>query len=169
MRDLLDDIDAALDAGLYFLALHATMSVPDICGALAAEDGQATGERFRRWFDENVTPVYTRPGSEPVLTGADCWRFRCALLHRGSAHADRSRYSRIVFAEPDGPHFFHQNVFNDALNLDLPTFCHDVTVAARNWLDASAGTEPFETNLATLVRRHPDGIPPYIVGYPLIG
>ena len=63
----------------------------------------------------------------------------------------------------------HCNRINDALNLDLPRFCFDLVAAARAWLDAVEGTQPYETNAAAGVRRHPNGLAPYIVGMPLLG
>jgi hypothetical protein len=56
-----------------------------------------------------------------------------------------------------------------AVVLDLPTFCVEMLAAARSWQAAVQGTQPFETNLERLIRRHPEGIPPFVVGRPVIG
>ena len=62
----------------------------------------------------------------------------------------------------------HNNVLNDALNLDIQTFCWDVVGSAREWQQTVLGTEPYERNLDRFVRLHPDGLAPYVVGMPVI-
>ena len=42
MDILLDEIEKALNEEMYLVALQATLALPDICGALEAEDGKAT-------------------------------------------------------------------------------------------------------------------------------
>jgi len=61
MKDLLDQIKSALDAGHYYLCLYVALTLPDICGAIDAEDGKATGQTYAAWFDEFVGPKYTLP------------------------------------------------------------------------------------------------------------
>lgn len=83
----------------------------------------------------------------------------------------KGTYSRVVFLEPGGAPGIvaHCNALNDALNLDVNTFVNDVTAEAREWLNEVSGTEPFETNLAQSMRRHPNGMAPYIEGVSVIG
>lgn len=41
MELILKEIERALDAKLYYLALQASLTLPDICGALQSNDGVA--------------------------------------------------------------------------------------------------------------------------------
>jgi hypothetical protein len=81
-----------------------------------------------------------------------------------------SRFSRIFFLEPGvTSNFFHCNIFQDALNLDVREFCNAMLSAAQNWLAGAMGTQLFQTNYAKFLRRYPNGLPPYVVGIPVIG
>jgi len=62
----------------------------------------------------------------------------------------------------------HNNVINGALNMDITIFTQILVVAARQWEESVKGTEPYETNAAAMIRRHPLGITPYVVGVPVI-
>jgi hypothetical protein len=98
MRILLGQLEKSLEGHLYYLSLITALAVPDIAGALDAEDGQATGERYRSWYERWVRPRFgetikkllageVAPLNIPVetnpLDGDACYRFRCSLLHQG--------------------------------------------------------------------------------------
>lgn len=172
MDDFLDQVEvAANDARLYYLALLGALAIPDLCGALEAQGGEATRARYKSWFDTHVGPLYVNhwAGDEPFLSGEDCYLFRCSYLHQGRTQHPRSGYSRILFVEPGTTtNVFHMNIMNDALNIDVRLFCLEMVTAARGWLAGVAGTEPYETNLNAFVRRYPHGLAPYIVGIPVI-
>jgi hypothetical protein len=91
MLDILDQIERAKNAGLYYAALFSALSIPDIAGALDSSDGRAKPERFAAWFDTYVGPKYVTPRGQTLL-GNDCYYFRCALLHQGT----RRNYSRTT-------------------------------------------------------------------------
>ncbi|HEV2124461.1 MAG TPA: hypothetical protein VGW38_17040 [Chloroflexota bacterium] len=173
MHDFLDQIEIASgDARLYYLALAGALLVPDICGALEAPNGEATANSYQQWFDANYAQIMLG-GSSP-LTAHDCWRFRCSFLHQGRTQHPQSGYTRIMFIEPGGPypimHMCSSTTMNNesALQIDVRLFCMEMVAVARRWLADVQGTEPFETNLQLFVRRHPNGIAPYIVGVPII-
>jgi hypothetical protein len=58
MRDFLDQIEASLDANLYYVALFVSLAVPDICGTIDSDNGQATKGKYIQWFDKYITPRY---------------------------------------------------------------------------------------------------------------
>lgn len=164
MRDLLAQIGTALQANLYYLALFAALAIPDICGALESEDGIATRDKYAAWFDRCVAPRY-----RGTLTGQDCWFFRCSLLHQGTSQNPRSTYARILFVEPTATtNVFHNNVINDGLNIDVRIFCADMVAGAEDWLRQHEHTENYRNNYDRFMRRHPQGLSPYIVGVPVI-
>ena len=170
VNDLLIEIERALDARLWFLALMGSLTIPDVCCALESDDGETNASRYRAWFDAYVSQNYSAPhGGEAVFTGADCWRYRCAILHQGVSQPSRSRYSRVVFVDPDNSNYLHRNVFDDILNLDLRTFCLDLIASARQWQVNASQTVTYESNAAKIFRRHPDGIAPAIGGIAVYG
>ena len=165
MNDLLAQIRAANEGGLYYAALFPALSLPDICGALEASDGIATRPRYADWFDRHVASKY-----KGFLTGQDCYYFRCSLLHQTSAQPGRGKYSRILFVEPGTTsNVFHNNIMHDALNIDVQIFCEDIVSAVEVWLPGAHQLPFFATNLGRCVTRHPNGLSPYFRGVAVIG
>lgn len=164
MEIILRQIDRASQAGLFYVTLFSALAVPDICGALESVDGQATGQKYQQWFDRHVGARYA--GS---FTGEDCYDFRCAMLHQGRTFHPRGRYSKILFVVPTpAGNVFHNNILNDALNLDVRLFCQDMISGALQWLRAVANDPNFIRNSREMVQVYPEGLAPYIVGTPII-
>ena len=164
MRIFLSQIEVGLRANLYYVSLLASLSVPDICGAINSENGAASGEKYAAWFDQYVGAEYSQ-----CFNGEDCYRFRCSFLHQGSSQRSDARYSRILFVEPTATtNIFHRNILNDALNIDVRIFCLDIIEGAKEWLDEVEETDRFQENYGKFMRRYPNGLPPYIDGVPVI-
>ena len=163
MESILQDIEKALDCGLYYIALQSTLALPDICAALESPTGDTTGRQYTAWYDTNVSSKYNI-----ALTGSDCWRFRCSYLHRGSIQDTRSSYNRILFVIPNPMITMHNNIINDALNIDINIFCRMMIEAVRNWQTAAANNENYIRNYPNLIKVYPNGISPYICGIPVI-
>jgi len=164
MHDLTEQIRKASTGGLYYIALFGALALPDICGALESDDGLANKQRYIQWFDAHVAPEYN--GS---LDGETCYCFRCSMLHQGSTQHRRSRYSRILFFEPGNSGFVvHNFILNDdALFIDVRIFCEDICAAVERWLPEASKKPSFQANVARFVRRHPQGLAPYIGGVPV--
>lgn len=163
VRDLLLQIESAVNAGAYHLALLGALAVPSICGALESADGKDTPARYEAWFDRYVAPAYASGSGAPMFTGKQCYSFRCSMLHEGKAIHTGLGYSRVLFVEPSAG-VFHRNVINGALNLDIRIFCGDIVKGANAWLANVQGRPPFQTNLDASFRRYPGGLTPYIKG-----
>jgi hypothetical protein len=163
MQDLLEQIRRASEARLYYVSLMSALALPDICAALEAPDGLATGATYETWFDQHVAPRY-----RGFLTGADCYLFRCSFLHQGRTQHPKGTYSRILFLEPGTSGVMHNNIINDALNIDVRIFCEDLVSAVEAWLPQATKLPHFANNLSAFVTRHPGGLPPYITGIPVI-
>ena len=158
---LIGEIRSALRSGAFTLALQGTLACVDICAALSSTDGRTTGAHFKAWFEAHVPNPYAR------LSADDAYQLRCGMLHQGRASADQ--YGAILFTLPDGRgNVFHNNVLNDALNLDLVTFCTDILDAADGWWQSAKDTDPVAANVQHLVQLRPDGLAPYIVGIPVL-
>ena len=129
MRELLEQIKRGLDNNLYYISLFVALALPDICGAIDSEDGTAARERYIQWFNKYVKNKYNN------LSGEDCYYFRCSMLHQGSSQHPKSNYSRVLFIEPGfSKYIFHDNVINDALNIDVRIFCKDIIKGVEHWL-----------------------------------
>lgn len=164
MRDLIHQVRAANESALYYVALISSLALPDICAALETNDGHASGANYMAWFDKHVAPRYN--GN---LNGRSCYYFRCSMLHQGSTRNPRSPYIRIVFAEPGASNLIlHNNILNDALNIDVRIFCEDFCQAAELWWQEAETSQIVIKNLERFVTRYPHGLAPYIVGIPII-
>ncbi len=161
--DLLNQIQQALNQNLYYVALMMCLTIPDICGAIDSPNGIASGAAYARWYNQYAASHC------PYLDGPTCYQFRCSMLHQGSTTNPNSRYSRIVFVEPGSTNsVLHCNVMNRALNLDVGVFCSAIITGAQNWLSSASNNPLFQTNYNNFVRRYPNGLPPYIIGVPVI-
>jgi len=164
MQEIIDQIRAANNANLYYVALLSSLTLPDICAALESDNGEASKAKFIAWFDTHIAPRYNG-----FLDGKSCYFFRCSMMHQGSTQHPRSRYSRVIFLEPGTSGMtFHNNILNDALNIDVRIFCEDVCLTVERWWPNASMQPLFQVNLSRFVRRYPSGLPPYIVGIPVI-
>ena len=183
MHALVDQIEASLGSRLYFLSLYTALTVPDIAGALSSDNGEATGPKYARWFEDWVRPRFFetvlaslppehRQHIEPMvnpLSGDACYRFRCSLLHQGSSQHPKSPFKRIMFIEPGATNtIFHYGVLDGALCIDLNLFCREMIAGTRIWLMQAEHDANYIKNYESFVRRHPDGLPPYIGGVPVV-
>lgn len=170
MQALIDQARQAANSHAYYLSLFAALALPDICAAMESADGQASKAKYVAWFDKYVAHKYTvGPDRIPSLSGEDCYYYRCAMIHQGRAQHGRSSYSRIMFIEPGvGGIVMHNNVMNDALNIDVRHFCTDICDSAEQWLVNVKDSPQYQQNFALSLQRYPNGLAPYIVGLPVI-
>lgn len=164
MEMILREIERANQAGLHYLAVAMALTVPDICAALESPDGQTSGTRFKAWYNANLANRY------PNITDNDFWSLRCGVIHQGRyGRHGNMQYARVIFMVPNRQNnVFHNNILNDALNLDAVWFCQDVVESARAWFASKRCDPTVEANLPKLVQFRPEGLAPYMVGMPLI-
>src|SRR6266511_1627727 len=171
MRDFFMQVQRAAESDLYFLALAGGLVIPDICAALESPDGLTNRVRYEAWFDRHVAPRYAGAAGTH-MTGADCYGLRCSLLHQGRLTPHRGGYSRIIFIEPNNsgtaPVMMHNNILNDALNIDVRRFVSDMVSCALVWLANSEHQPEYQANYSYFMQRYPNGLPPYIGGVPVI-
>lgn len=118
MELILKEIERALDAKLYYLALQASLTLPDICGALQSDDGVAKNYKYIAWYD-----TYAKEPGDLSISGKDCYHFRCSYVHQALTTHEKSSYSRIIFLAPTCQGItFHNNVIDGALNIDVKRF-----------------------------------------------
>ena len=165
MRDYLDQVEAANDANLFYVALAGALMVPDMAAAMDAPDGRTNAARYAAWFDQHAAQHFF-----DLITGEDCYGLRCSMLHQGRMEPHKGSYERVVFLEPGAsdPVRLHCNVFGDALNIDVRMFVADIIRSARAWLDTAEPTELYKLNYERTMQRYPHGLRPYIEGFPVI-
>lgn len=160
---LLSDINKALDNGMYFIALQSALTIPDICSALESENGETNGKNYAKWYDKNVK----RDGD--YMTGDDCYFYRCSCIHQGISVNDRMNYTRVLFLYPNSSLVMHNNILNDALNIDLIQFCSQMVYSCKEWLSSHETDSIVKRNYSKLMKVYPNGLLPYIAGVPVIG
>lgn len=157
------EIGKALDAELYYLAVVAALTMPDICAALESPDGRTKKTTYTAWYDTWMAPLY------PEITSQDMYSLRCGILHQGMFGHPGMQYSRVLFTIPNAQrNTFHRNIIDGALNLDAPQFCKDVVKCAHEWYTAMKNDTNVRANLPRLVQFRANGLAPYMMGMPLI-
>ena len=175
---MLNDIQRALKANFYFLALATALALPDICACLESAKGHninRSAEAYKKWFDANLSHEFNE------LTADDCYRLRCGILHQGNFNNPNSRYDHVVFVPPNrslrygkdivvtiAPGVAFGSLQGRILHIEVVWFCELLIRAVCRWLAAKATDATVQANLPNLVRLRPEGFPPYIVGIPLI-
>jgi hypothetical protein len=163
VENITNEVLKALEAKLYYLAVVLTLTLPDICGALESVDGEASGSSYKVWCDTWMAARY------PGLSGNDLYRLRCGVLHQARLGNSKMQYGRVLFTVPNAQRIIlHNNVVNDALNLDATIFCRDTVQAVLAWYAAKRNDPMVQANLPSLLQFRPNGLAPYIVGVPLI-
>lgn len=164
MEVILKDVERALSARLYYLAIMMSLTIPDVCAALETNDGKTSPNRYTRWCKDYLVSKYS------LMTTSDFWRLRCAVLHQGRSGNKYSRYTRVIFQIQENRSTLHHNLVFDALILDSETFCRDMLASARAWHDAKKGDANVMRNLPQLMQFRPDGLKGYdlIKGLPAI-
>jgi hypothetical protein len=153
-------IRQSLENKNWYAALYLSLTLPDICARLEADNGKTSGPKFVAWFDQYLADKYRhRIGGSPVphvfLSGNDCYALRCSMLHEGGADITTQRCREVL----ERFHFTvvgaHCNQFNSILQLDVPTFCKDVCSAAERWYsDFKQNHTDKQVRLAELVTVH---------------
>jgi hypothetical protein len=186
METILKEIENAVNAQLYYLAVVSSLALPDICSALEHADGRAKQERYKDWYTAWLQASF------PELTPEDMYCLRCGVVHQGTVVGKSgTQYSRIVFHVPN-PRAMHINanvsqpsplaMFDSPgaeafagrgavfplLTLDARDFCRDIVSAVRRWCAAKQNDPIVKANLPLVVELRPNGFPPHIEGVPVI-
>ena len=164
MKKFIEQIKKAYTNDMYYLALNSSLILPDICGALESDNGIAHKDKYIKWFNTYIAPKYN-----DFLNGEDCYYFRSSIIHQHSTYNKRNKYSKIIFIEPTNNNIiFHNNIINDALNIDIKIFCEDMCQGVEKWFKLKSNNENVKKNMKNSIQRYPNGLSPYITGIPVI-
>jgi len=124
----------------WYAALYLSLTLPDICARLEAENGKTNGDKFVAWFEKYLADKYRfEIGADRqlhvFLSGNDCYALRCAMLHEGGSDITTQQCQEAL----DRFHFTvvgaHCNQINNVLQLDVPIFCNDMCQSVERWYD----------------------------------
>ena len=165
MTELTDEIQIALKAGLWYVALTATLTLPDICAALESPDGATSASRYKQWYRTWLATKYER------MTEDDIYSLRCGVVHQGRFGHPKMQYARIIFV-PSHMGRMHNNLFGTPdrrmLQLSVPEFCQDVIESVLEWHRSKESDIHVQANSQRLLQRRPNGLPQYQLGFEVI-
>ncbi len=170
MDELLRQITVALDCRLYFIALQSTLTLPAICAELDGLPDKKDSIKYRKWYNKHIFPKH--------LTAKECYDFRCSLLHEGSSVRGKNKSGsmrRVIFVYPnpmlrmDNVKFCNMGNADNATCIDIHNFCHDMMNSVKIWNDKVKDSPNYQKNYDKFFKLHINGIPPYVVGMPVIG
>jgi hypothetical protein len=92
MQAITDEIEKALAAGVYYLALMTALSLPDVCAALESPNGATNGAKYKAWYGVWMAPSY------PEMTAEDIYGLRCGIVHQGRmGHPRNAIWANLVY------------------------------------------------------------------------
>lgn len=151
VEELIDQIRRAEKAGLYYLALIGALTLPDICGALASENGRATGAKYKDWLRSFVP--------EQAADADLIWGVRCSLLHQGHAHPKGS--FPMAFTGPGTGQVHNLSIVDGQGNqvgwTSIEMFVEEVTAGAERWYAEFGETQRVKRNYEKFARIRPEG------------
>jgi len=172
LEAIFTEIQKAIDAQLYYLAVAVSLSVPDICVSLECDPTAiwTNKAKFIAWVANYIEPQYD------YFTGADFYQLRGGVLHNGKYGHPNGRYDRLMFSLPNPRGIVLREVRSSVdsetkevvLSLDIGMFCNSVISAARTWLVDQKDNLNVAANMPNIVRLRPEGLAPHIVGLPVI-
>lgn len=162
LEEILAEIDRALEQKFYYLAVAAVLTLPDLCVSLISDDGRSNGRKYVKWCSDNLGDEFA------YVTGDDLWSFRCGVSHNGRFGDLKHNVGRVIFSLPFQGNTFTNCQFNDAFVYSVEDFCRNFMNAVRIWYAANESNENLQLNINRMVQYRPNGLPPYIVGAPLL-
>lgn len=177
MTNYLSEIKAALDAGLYTLAITGALSLPDICASLesaAPNDKSDVGKKYKNWYRKYAE-------KNCFLTPDACYKYRCSMVHQHgsknkfkfnmpSAQPKTFTFDKVAFFLPSshGPKFNNCGVkitctnpdtgetsTDEALLIEIDAFVNGMIKSVSDWLNIIKGNKNYEKNKNDLIQPRP--------------
>jgi len=143
---LLEQIELCLQQRLYYVAIMASLVIPDIGGAIDSDNRGTIQKRYATWFDKYVRPRYA---GDLNLTGDECYYLRCSMLHQGKTKHDSDKIKVAFMSFPQSnsagiPLVRHNDL---GVLVEPQTFCNNMIYAAYNWLEVVHDDDRFKKNM----------------------
>ncbi len=165
------EINNAVEVKAYYPAISIALTIPAICAALESSSGSTAGQDaqlYKKWYDEYLGTVYSD------LTADDCYSLRCGVVHQGRfGHPAKMQNDRVMFTLPEK----NNNIFRigkigngkiTILQVDLVLFCSEMVSSMKKWCSKNENNQNAIKNSVAVVRLHPNGYPPFMIGIPII-
>ncbi len=167
MKELLFQLQHSLDQDHYYLCLFVALTIPDICGAISSDNGEANGQKYRDWYTQYVYPTFN------TLTAEECYHYRCTALHQGKSIPNKNKdYHRIIFLEPNQRSRISVNRIKTpsetAIMIDLRSFVEAMIQATNGWLKVNESADNYKKNYTSFMQRYPNGFGQFVKGFPVI-
>ena len=107
IQKMIDEINIALNNGLYLVALTSALTLPDVCGK-AEYPGSGNGERYRNWYSKYV--------KDSNIPAEQVYALRNSLLHAGKTKPDQKNDISFVLLT---------NQYTNPLGID---FCFNIGI-----------------------------------------
>jgi hypothetical protein len=158
MAELIAQIRVASANGLYYLALLGALTLPDICGALASDNGRASGSKYKDWLRANVP--------EQAADADEIYGLRCSMMHQGQALPHGGHFPIAFMAPGVGQlHNLSTVVSGEQVGwLSIEMFVAEVTNGTERWLAQYGASNTVRRNLDKFARLRPEGLPPHVSG-----
>jgi hypothetical protein len=164
IKSLTDEIMNCLKAQLWYAALVLMLTLPDICAALEAPDGQSKPDRYQAWCEK-----WLLANKYPLVSAKDLYFLRCGVAHQAKFRHPAMTYNRIFFTLRSKDGFWaHMNKHQGALNLDLVMFAKDMIDAVEAWYASEAKNQNVKKNIGSLIQYYPNGLLDFL-NLPAIG
>lgn len=160
MEEFTDQIEKALVQNNFLIALFSCLALPDICGAISS-DGRSGSQKYKQWFDTYVAKKYNH-----FFNGSQCYALRCSLIHQGLTNHNKLGYKKVIFLDPSMSEniFLHNNIINDAFNIDIRQFCQDILDGVSEWSKDHQSDSSFRANYDKFLSRRGRDNSSYIDG-----
>lgn len=166
MIEFLDQIEKALESGLYIVALQCSLTLPDICSGLCNENGKSVKQDYFKWYDDNIK-------DKQNLSGENCYYFRCGMIHEGRMEHENLEFAKIIFIEPNNMIKGKGNICEidgvKILNIDVVDFCNEMIHCTKKWWSENKDNLTVKKNYDSLIKYYPTGLSPFFIGIPAIG
>ena len=154
---ILNEIKQALANHMFYIAISATLTLPDICVSLISKDGRSDGERYAKWCDAYLNSGFT------YISGKDLWSLRCGVVHNARMGDLKHNVAKVIFSTSRNFRFSNC-LFNDSYIYDAEEFCLNFIKHVKKWYKIHENDTLLKANINRLVKYHQDGLPPYFLG-----
>jgi len=162
------DMEACLDADLYYPALLVALTLPEVCIALSLTSDVFVKEKH---YSEFIDKYCRNLG----MDGLSCYRLRGGVVHRGNAAGHPFfQNTHVVFTTPKSGNFMHgftisnETTSESAAMIDLASFCSSIKNAVIEWYHSNKDDSQVKTNMPGLLSLRTNGIHPWVVGIPVV-
>ncbi len=168
LESILGEIQKALNAKLYYPALIANLTLPEICVGLELPPESRTVKKndYIGFIDKHGGGIIAMG-----VNGEQCYQLRCGLVHRGgSAAHPENEITHYIFTTPESGSTVHGVPLVDqggafhAKFLDIIIFCSSMRDAVKTWHQAVKHNPKVALNAERILSLRPDGVFPIVVG-----